>query len=375
MTGILVVEDEQHLQEEIADWLELEGYQTHVACNGREGLKVALEAKPDLIISDISMPHMDGFNFLLEVRANPQLTSVPFIFVTASAEYESIRKGMVLGADDYLIKPFDQIDLLKAITTRLERRLAFDAMIARQISSLNEVLAQKDQQQKLQLNISAMLSHDLRSLMTVVLSSSDLLKRYRERMDDRQQMRHLDRIQGASYQIVHMLDDLLLSAEMETGVLAFEPEMLDVCALIGKLVMEFQIICDETHSIDYQCDVDGSAYIDRRLFRQIMTNLLSNSVKYSPDGGQISVRLEAEGDHIVLKIADKGIGISSDDLPHLFDPFFRADNAKKIGGTGLGLPIVKRAAELHGGTVQVISELGHGSCFMIYIPRAIPEQS
>ncbi len=371
MTSILIVEDDTGLREEISDWLELEGYHTLLACNGREGLAIAAQHTPDLIVSDIAMPEMDGFNFLLELRANRQLSDLPFIFLTASADYEFVRKGMGLGADDYLIKPFTHAELLNAISARLQRKQLHDEIADMQVNLLSQALQQERRLNSLQASISTMLSHDLRGLLTVVLSSSGLLKKYRERMTTQQQDRHIERIEGATYQIIHMLDDILLSAEMEADALCFQPEVVDLSTMVGKLVTEFQIITDETHTIAYQCPVNSVANVDRRLFRQIMANLLSNSVKYSPDGGDILVSLNCDDGNIILTVADKGIGISAEDIPRLFDPFFRAESVKKITGTGLGLPIVKRAVELHGGTIQVSSKAGEGTRFTIVIPQSL----
>lgn len=370
MTRVLVVDDQAELREEVSDWLEMEGYETLVACNGRQALTTALQHCPDLIVSDIAMPEMDGFQLLLELRANPELSSTPFIFLTARADHEFVRKGMGLGADDYLTKPFSHTELLNTISARLERKKVYEQTAERQFNALSQALQHVQGRPSLQGRITTMLSHDLRGLVTAVLSSAGLLKKYRDRMTNEQQNRHIDRIEGASYQIIHMLDDIFLSAELETEASGFQPEIVDLCTFMDTLIAEFRVIIDERHTITYQCDVDGRTQVDRRLFRQIVTNLLSNGVKYSPNGGEVAVTLHADGGDFILKVSDCGIGIAATDIPHLFDPFFRAQTAQPISGTGLGLPIVKYAVDLHGGSIHVSSEPGQGTCFTVTIPQS-----
>jgi signal transduction histidine kinase len=171
-----------------------------------------------------------------------------------------------------------------------------------------------------------------------------------------------------------MLDDILLIGRAETNRLEIAPRALNLEALCRDVVRDASIIASANHHIEFtstgQCD---TIMADERLLLQALLNLLYNAVKYSPEGGTVYLSLSCDDEYAVIKVRDEGIGIPQEDLPHLFENFHRARNVGTIPGTGLGLTIAHHSIHLHGGTIQVESELGVGTEFTIRIPLEQPK--
>lgn len=368
MTRILVIEDEIILRDEVVNWLTLEGYEAASAPDGIEGINDAFSHPPDLVVCDITMPRLDGHGVLLEMRANPATTDIPFIFVTARAAYEDVRTGMDLGADDYISKPFTRIELLQAIQTRLEKKASQRQQHQHELSQWQQAFEQEREQRQLKSKLVAMFSHDFRNPLATIMSSNSLLRDYSDRMDEARRTGHFNRIEASVRQLMQMLDDMLIVAQMESGSLEFHPEQVNIAAFLQQIVDEFHTIHGETYLLVFENHYADSVMADPRLLRQIAANLISNAIKYSPEGREVLVRLERQNGHVVMTVRDHGIGIPDADQPHLFTAFHRASNVGEVSGTGLGLAIVKQAVDLHGGSIYLESKVGHGTTVKVEIP-------
>lgn len=368
MPTILVIEDESLLREEVAEWLKFEGYTAITAEDGVDGIEKALQYLPDLIVCDIMMPRLDGYDVLLEIRSNIKTADIPFVFMTARAAHEDIRAGMNLGADDYLTKPFTRVDLLQAIKSRLEMTAARRLKIKEEIEALRTELAKEHEQRLIKGKLVGMFSHDFRNPLATILSSISLLRDYADRMDEKRRLTHMNRVDASVRQLLHMLDDMLIITQMESGRLEFKPELLNVEQFLQHIIAEFQIIHAETHTFRVESRFGDPMMADPRLLRQIAANLISNAVKYSPAGSEISITLEFRQGQFVFCVADRGIGILEKDQAELFGVFHRGSNVGDISGTGLGLAIVRQAVELHNGTLHVESEVGRGTKITVLIP-------
>ncbi len=218
----------------------------------------------------------------------------------------------------------------------------------------------------------AMTSHEFRTPLATILSSSELLRFYSDRMADEEKTAKLGTIDEAVRRMTAMLDRILLISRAEAGMLEFSPQPLDLRGLCLAIVEEVRISHPDAKALirlDWSGDADGGAY-DEKLLRHILGNLLSNALKYSPEGGEVALTVTVSPAATLFAVRDQGIGIPPDDLPHLFDSFHRGANVGDIQGTGLGLPIVKASVELHGGRVTVESGAGRGSCFRVTLPPA-----
>jgi signal transduction histidine kinase len=212
-------------------------------------------------------------------------------------------------------------------------------------------------------------SHEFRTPLGVIMSATDLLSRYRERLPTEQVDEHLQEIRHATRQMSNMMEDILLLGRAEAGRVDIHPLPMDLLELCQRLADETRSAAAQSGQTVITCDpLPGPARIDEMLFRHIFNNLLHNAIKYSPEEACIKVHLRAEGTKAIISIADEGIGIPAEDQDKLFEPFSRADNVGHLPGTGLGLVVVKRCAELHGGSISFTSIPGQGTTFLITLP-------
>jgi PAS domain S-box-containing protein len=216
-------------------------------------------------------------------------------------------------------------------------------------------------------------SHEFRTPLTVIRTSTEMLQRYPDRLDAVQRNEKIERIQTEVNHLIALLEDLLaISKAQEVGYGTLHLESTSLVHLCCDVISEINAGHGADHAIVLSLEGEFSptmVMVDRKHMRRALANLVSNAVKYSPPGSRVDISLIYERDEVRVVVEDRGIGIPEDDLERLFEPFHRAHNVDKISGTGLGLAIVKQAAESHGGSVQVRSQLGNGSVFTLLIPR------
>jgi PAS domain S-box-containing protein len=217
----------------------------------------------------------------------------------------------------------------------------------------------------------SMTSHEFRTPLAGIMSSIELLSDYGERLDVAERTELVGVIKSSVKRMTQMLDQVLLIGRADAGRLEFRPQPLELKALVMQLVDEVRSLDHRQPVIDIDWRVQGERrLLDERLVRHILSNLLTNAVKYSPEGEPVQLGVTSSSQQVVFTVTDRGIGIPPEDRPLLFQSFHRGRNVGGISGTGLGLAIVKKAVELHGGTIQVESNLGKGSRFRVFIPAA-----
>lgn len=233
-----------------------------------------------------------------------------------------------------------------------------------------EALEQQRALNELRTRFVAMTSHEFRTPLSGILSAEELLRHYGSRLPESEKIEILDSIAAGVTRMTRMLDRVLLLGKADAQMLEFEPHSLDLRALCQQLVEEARMqqpdsLCELR--LDYTAGL-GQGLYDEKLLRHIFSNLLSNAVKYSPLGGLVQFHVRSEQDMVVMEVADEGIGIPEDELPHLFESFHRASNVGTIQGTGLGLAIVRNAVDIHGGRIDVRSSAGSGTTFTVRLP-------
>lgn len=212
-------------------------------------------------------------------------------------------------------------------------------------------------------------SHEFRTPLGITMSAIELMRHYGDRLDGEQREQLYDDIYTATRNMAGLMEQVLVLGRVDAGKLAFRPAPLDLDTLARKLTDESLSAANRKCPIEWTAENDLSgAHADEALMRHIFTNLLSNGVKYSPAGVPVQFTARREGLMAVFTVQDRGIGIPDKDLPHLFEAFHRASNVGEIPGTGLGLVISKRCAELHRGSIQVKSQPGEGTSFTVRIP-------
>lgn len=217
----------------------------------------------------------------------------------------------------------------------------------------------------------AMVSHEFRTPLASILSAAEILQKYGHQGTEQKNQTRYGRIISGARRMTKLLDDMLLFNKAEAGKLQFNPVLTDVTELCRSAIEEIQPLISVDHEIGFLSQMDGCSYcLDQYLLRQILTNLITNAVKYSPHGGEVTVACSCQSQQIVLQVSDQGIGIPDADLDRLFTVFHRGRNVGTISGTGLGLALVKQCVDLHGGTIEVSTEISQGTTFTVRLPIA-----
>ena len=244
-----------------------------------------------------------------------------------------------------------------------------EAELAENSKRLELALEKEVELSSMKSNFVATASHEFRTPLTTIFSAADLLHHYPDQMDDIEKLDYLEEIKQEVGKMTQLLDDILLVCKMEAGMFFFSPVKANIEVLLRNIVRASQNLAGNAHAINLNIECDSSdVSIDNSLIRHIVNNLLPNAIKYSPEGEPIEVSLSRQNRELILDVADRGIGIPENEIDRVFDTFYHVDNFSGIGGTGLGLCVVKTAVELHGGMISVESTINEGSVFSVRIP-------
>lgn len=237
------------------------------------------------------------------------------------------------------------------------------------ITDLQQAVEREKELGELKSRFVSMASHEFRTPLSTILALTETLSAYRHKLTDEQIAQKLGKIQEQVAHLRSIIEDVLQLARMQARRITVNPVLLDLDSLCRSVIDEFESRPGFSHQIVYACDTQlREVRLDKMLMRQVISNLVSNAIKYSLPGKTVWVTLQVVSHEVILTIEDEGIGIPEADLRHLFQPFHRAANVGTISGTGLGLVITKESVELHGGTIQVSSQVDHGTQFRIAIP-------
>ena len=376
---ILVVDDTPQNLALMRDLLDGD-YTVKLAPSGERALKIAQSQPLDLILLDIMMPDIDGYEVCRRLKASPLTADVPVIFFTAKTETQDEQMGFSLGAADYITKPISPPIVLARVKAHLLFKQARDALERRNREDklrFDAALAQQVELNQLKSTFVAMTSHEFRTPLTSILVSQSLLRNYCDRLPVGERNGLLDSIESAVRRMVLMLDQVLTIGRSDAQLLSFNPKPVNLLTLCNQLrdeaVASHGQIDGETEAahVALHAELDDKDVLaDEKLLRHILGNLLSNALKYSRGASEAQFKVHRNGLGVCFEVRDQGIGIPVEDLPRLFGDFYRASNVGNIPGTGLGLAIVKRAVESHGGAIAVTSQPGDGTCFTVTIPIA-----
>ncbi len=367
---VLVVEDDIHLLEGIRDILELDGYSVLTAENGINGVEVlnSQSIPPDLIVSDIMMPKMDGIQFLKEVRKENRWFSIPFIFLTAKGERSDVHRGMRLGVDDYVIKPYDPGDLLVKIQSRLERYNSMKRMYNGGMASLKR-------------QILTMLNHEFRTPLTFVVAYSDMLNNPGDQELTKEDIStYISGITAGADRLRNLIENFILLVELETesAQQTYDWRKGPIASVDG-IVKEAQERVKELvvrkHPVTVSIPSELPIFTgDVEYLTSALALLLNNACKFSEPGTPITIGASVEGKEITLWVKDEGRGIPKSEQSVIWESFYQIDRAmNEDQGAGAGLAIVKGIVRLHGGDVGLDSEVGKGSTFKLMLPVTEPE--
>jgi signal transduction histidine kinase len=239
-------------------------------------------------------------------------------------------------------------------------------------AELLKSLAREKELSALKTNFVSMVSHEFRTPLGIIMSSSEILHAYFERLEKPEREEHLLSIEKNTRRMANLMEEVLLLSRVEAGKLTLDPQSVELPGLCRRLVDEVISATNRRNPIELTVEADvGEAFLDERLLRHILTNLLTNAVKYSSEGAPVSFAVSRLATKVHFEVVDRGIGIPEEDQKWLFNAFQRGRNVGSIPGTGLGLVIVKRCVELHRGTIRIESAPGFGTQVEVEVPLAL----
>lgn len=362
MTRILVIEDAMDLRHDVIEMLSLEGFEVLGAENGAEGLQLARETPPDLIVCDIMMPELDGYGVLAELRRDPKTANIPFVFLTAKTDRIDMRHGMVLGADDYLTKPFLVSELLESIRSQLRKRAELNNLAERRLEELRE-------------NIITALPHELRTPLNTVIGFSEMLMAECQRLKPDQIADWAQHIHTAALRLYRLVENYLFYVRIESaaGDEAQIEQLRHSVLDDPSTIIEFQSV-HKAQNLGRESDLvleltpSPIRMMDRDL-NKIIEELVDNAFKFSVPGTPVRVTAGPEGPVYIIRVTDSGRGMTAEQIKIIgaymqFDRWFYEQQ-----GTGLGLTIARRLAEIYGGELVIDSVPDESTTITVRLQR------
>ena len=367
MKRILIIENNQQILEDVAEILSLKNFHAITAQNGVSGLQMAKEEHPDLILCDVMMPELDGFDVLKILRQTPLTTNIPFIFLTAKNSRNDIREGMDLGADDYLTKPFTALELLQAISTRIEKQEVIKQANTAKLDSFR-------------LNIASFLPHELLTPLHGILGMSDLLLNYYESMEPREAIDSIQTIYNCGLRLHRLAKNFIFFSELEAIATMPQPWQDNPESTNVK-----DIICYSAHNFaekanrkkDLELDLeDAIIRMSSKYLTKLVEEIIENAFKFSKSGTPVRLLSRVNEKLFTLHIIDQGRGMTDEQIANVGAYMQFERKLYEQQGNGLGLIISKRIVEIHGGefsiksSVEIVDNIvSHQTVVCINLPR------
>lgn len=366
---VLIVDDSKLARRQMRLFLERDDLQVFEAKSGEEAIWLTGEIDPDLVVMDVLMDGMDGFQTCQRLRAIPEHENLPIIFLTGLSERDHILSGFNAGGVDFITKPFHPTEGMARIRThlRLQRLQRFRRQYISELENMNQA---KDR-------LLRVASHDLRNPLAAISGLSGFLLDDHSRAPQDKEI--ILTIQQAAGRMTNLLNDLLDLSALDEGRLALRSEPINLSALVRDMVQLHRMRADEKYiSLGTPAAMADDLWTsgDLSMLQRVVENLLSNALKFTQPGGSVSMGCEVTGDRVLLHVDDNGPGIPVEDADRLYREFGRTRNQPTGGesSTGLGLSICMRLVKAHGGTISHANRPEGGTRFTVALPGAmVPE--
>ncbi len=356
--SILVVDDTPMNLQLLVGMLKEYGYTVRPAPSGELALQAAFDEAPDLILLDINMPLMNGYEVCERLKADENLKSIPVIFISALDDMFDKVKAFSVGGVDYITKPFQ----FEEVEARVRAHLA----LRRKERLLQKSLAQQKELERLRDSLVHMIVHDMRSPLTVISTCLHILQE--GLAADRSATDNLlQEADSAANALNKMTTQLLDISRLEAGQMPLKKERHDLAQTL-RVTSESLAALARERRIRLEVPPSSIAYYDADIVGRVVANLLANAFKFTPPDGQITLTVACQAEFFRVAVMDNGLGIAPEHQQKIFEKFAQVELRSKHVGTGLGLAFCKLAVEAHGGQIGVESELGHGSAFWFTLP-------
>jgi two-component system, sensor histidine kinase and response regulator len=350
--SILVVDDEPDNFDVVETLLDGEKYQLHYAPSGQQAIARLNSFQPDVILLDVMMPNLDGMEVCRRIKADPQWQAVPIIMVTALTAKEDLARCIAAGADDFISKPVNSVELRARVHSMLR--------IKQQYDNLQALL-------KLQEDMVNMIVHDLRNPLASIVLSTEILKF--PHLQPHQQQQKIEQIAIATQQLQTLIDSLLIMAKLESGKMILNLTEIDLCAICVSALADIEEIAAQRNLtlISELPKTGGIIKLDAVIFRRVLDNLLSNAIKFSPTNAKVILKAEYLDTGVKVQVIDSGMGIAQELKQSIFEKYEVGNIISEVSQLGLGLAFCKMAIEAHNGTITVEDNHPKGSIFTVSI--------
>jgi two-component system sensor histidine kinase/response regulator len=354
---ILIIDDEEVVLDSCTQILKGSGYLIATASDGTTGLKLLQEFLPDLVFVDLKMPGISGFELLEKIHEID--STIVTVVITGFATVSSAVDAMKKGAYDFLPKPFTP-DEFRLITRRgiERRRLVLEAISLRREKEL------------LREQFASIVSHELKAPLGAVQQNLFALEFELSNLLSESQKEKLERIKIRVDELLKLINSWLRVISVDIEKLKEGFTRIDITEPIRNALESIESLAARKDIVVVTSFASQLPQVtgDPLSLSEVFVNVIGNAIKYSPNGSKVLLRAERQADKILVSVKDKGIGISPDDLPHIFDGFYRGQSGKASEGQGIGLAISRQIVDAHGGSITVESELGKGTTFLIVLP-------
>lgn len=351
MKKILVIDDAEFILESTSTLLRFEGYDVYTAPDGEQGVKMALEHNPDLILCDISMPHLDGYGVLDKLRLHPETTTTPFIFLTAFTEKSNMRVGMEKGADDFLVKPYTRDELIAAIDAQWKKHSNIEKQVQEKVEEVGR-------------SITYVLPHEFRTVLNQVVGSAKYLFNNSEGLNPSDIREYADDILTSSQRLQRITENFLtfirinsiaLDSKARKQLRNFQTD--EPAAVALDLASVIAIRYDRIEDLDFFGDYDSiSVEIATESFHKLFDELLDNAFKFSNKGEKVYIKTWVIGSELFFSMKNSGRGMSQMQIANIGAYMQFERSLYEQQGVGLGLVIAKRLIELHDGKFDITSD-------------------
>jgi K+-sensing histidine kinase KdpD len=358
--GSLLIVDDTPANIDVLVGLLSPEYRTRIALNGKIALSLCAKEIPDLILLDIMMPEMDGYEVCQRLKEMEETKNIPIIFVTAKGETEDETKGLAVGAVDYISKPITPAIVLARVKTHLE--------VNRQRQKIETAYNQLKELEALRDNLVHMVVHDMRTPLSLMRGHLEILKMNGNLGDS--ENGHVDSITKSCMGLIDMVSTLLDVSRFDNDEMPLQMDIQNIVQLAKEAAAPYQALGDGP-SVFFESSFDTLPLrCDQSIIQRVITNLIGNAVKFTPESGTVSLVIEESDHEVKISVVDTGPGIPTAYHERIFEKFGQVGTheRRKKYSTGLGLTFCKLAVEAHGGSIGVESDVGKGSTFWFRLP-------